>query len=509
MHSVMRQSVPLLMFIFLLCCPWMDARAAEPPAVTVLPQEGFNLVVQEQISPSYVIVQLTSPLHNWFAGTFTHLATTDEMTIGISMEGNDSEGNKGDVRKWTGLKPVMTYADPTQYAAYESFTRTPQGVWVSDDPLKAGEARNAGTGIVPRQAVIPSQVAEQFLSADGNYWSPWREVDTVEIVANVNIFRIKQHFALPTATIAMRIPCPCQFQQAFLKQLQACQLPGVTIETVGVSAAHRALPVICLENADPPADGKSRPTVLLIAGEHATEPAGSWAAFGLLKHLLSLPTTAPLRRDVRWMLLPIEDPDGRAASLFDHLTDQFCQTANRYPEVLAYTRYLSDFAFSTNRPIDIVVNLHNVEANEGPNLFSPVADIGQQEDIAVVNRLCYTLLRQQGYLVANTDLPEDIERVFRSRLYGWCASSLASLDIVFEVNDRYPQHRLTLADTQHIGRELGEALLGFCESADGQRRHQQACRTLATRALARACYFQSVCRTPATRTPYDVIGRGF
>jgi len=487
----------------------LDARAVEPPAVTVMPQAGFNLAIQEQISPSYVIVQLTSPLHNWFAGTFTNLTTTGEMTIGISMEGNDTEGNKGDVRKWDGLKPAMTYADPTQYAAYESFTRTPQGVWMSDDPLKAGEAGNAGTGAVPRQTVIPPQVAEQFLSADGNYWSPWREIDTVELVPNVNIFRMKQHFTLPTATIAMRVPFSCQYLQAFLKQLQILRLPGVTVENAGFSAAHRALPVICLEDADPPADGKSRPTILLIAGEHATEPAGSWAAFGLLKHLLSLPVTSPLRRDIRWMLLPIEDPDGRAAALFDHLTDQFCQTTEGYPEVLAYTRYLSDFSFSTNRPIDIVVNLHNVEANEGPNLFSPVADFREKEDIAEVNRLCYTRLRQQGYQVANTDLPEDIERVFRSRLYGWCTCSLASLDIVFEVNDRYPRHRLTLAETQYIGRALGESLWGFYDSADGQRRHQQACRVFAARALERARYFTSVHRTPATRTPFDVIGQGF
>ncbi len=173
------------------------------PPIAITPSDGFSLEVVDQTTPHYVIVKLTSPAHNWLAGTFTHLPTDKDVTIGLSIAGNDTKSNAADVKKWQGLVPVMTYADPKQY---ETYKWDAQGRWVSGDPFKQDEAKYAGTGKVPAQAVIPKDMAEQFLSADGKYWSAWREVDTAEALPGINVFRITQRFGQATATVAMRVP---------------------------------------------------------------------------------------------------------------------------------------------------------------------------------------------------------------------------------------------------------------------------------------------------------------
>jgi len=218
----------------MLCASAQEAmlpRSLDPPPIAVSPQDGFNLEVVDQITPHYV--KLASPAHNWFAGTFTDLPTDKGVTIGLSMAGNDTRGNAADVKKWVGLVPVMTYADPTQYETYEWFIKDQDGRWVSGDPFKQGEARFAGTGKVPDQMVIPEEVAEQFLSADGQYWQAWREVDHAEAVPGINVFRITQRFAYPTATVAMRVPYTYRFFQEFIQRLQTAKIAGVEIDLIG------------------------------------------------------------------------------------------------------------------------------------------------------------------------------------------------------------------------------------------------------------------------------------
>jgi len=195
----------------------------------------------DQITPHYVIVTLASPAHNWFAGTFTDLPTDKDVTIGLSMAGNDTRGNAADVTKWVGLMPVMTYADPTQYETYEWFAKNKEGRWVSGDPFKQGEAKFAGTGKVPTQTVIPKDVAEQFLSKDGTYWQPWREVDTVEAVPGINIFRITQQYAYPTATVAMRVPFTYTYLCQFITRLKTAKFPGIVIDVVVKSKEGREI----------------------------------------------------------------------------------------------------------------------------------------------------------------------------------------------------------------------------------------------------------------------------
>ena len=494
--------LPVLGLLSLLCV------TAHTEEISLAPGDGCNLTIRERVSPTHLVAGLTTPVHNWFAGTLTHLPT-DEVTIDIPMTGNDGGDNKGDVHKWVGLRPLLTYADPMRYEAYESFTKTPEGLWLSQDPLKTGKAKEAGHGVVPQQTVVPAEVAEQFLSADKQRWFPWREVETVEANVDTNTFSIKQRFALPTATLAMRVPFTDAYLQAFLAKLQAQHLPGVTIDSPGATLGKRTLSIIRVDDPTPAADGVFRPTVLVTAGEHATEHASGWAAFGMLARLIHEPPTSSLRKGRTWLFLPIVDPDGRAQSMFDRITEECCALNTGHPEMFAYTRYLTDFAFPAGRPIDVVVDLHNLEANEGMHLISPIVNIGNVPLVRDFNRLFFTQLAQQGYTVGDAEKTPEMDRVMRSLLYGWCTTSTASFDLVYEVNDRYPPHRLSLPELQGIGVILDDELAAWCDSAAGQQWHQQACQVMAKRVKDRVKYFQERDRDPADRTPFDTIIQGY
>ena len=222
-----------------------------PPPITTIPSDGFNMKVVEQLTPYYVITTLDPPVFNWFAGTFTNLPTDKEVTIGLNMSGMDHIVNKADVSKWVGgLKPVMTYADPTKYESYEWFTKDNLGRWVSGDPFKTDNLKYAGTGTVPDQHVIPANIAEQFLSKDTKFWSPWRPVDSTEIISSLNILRIRQCFSMPTTTIAMHIPFPTALQQAIIERIQRAKVPGISVDEIGKTMDGNPIRVIRIAHGD-------------------------------------------------------------------------------------------------------------------------------------------------------------------------------------------------------------------------------------------------------------------
>lgn len=244
----------LTVFATVFCARLLVFAADEPTPIEIVPSDGFNLKIEEQLPNNYVIVSLQTPVHNWFAATISNLPINQEVTIGLSMEGTDTKGNQGSVAKWAGtpgLIPVMTYADPTTYEAYEWYEKDAKGRWVSGDLFKTGNARFAGTGKVPEQTAIPKEAAEQFLSTDG-YWQPWREVDAAEAVVPLNIFRMKQKFAASTATVAMRVPFTYTYQQLWLEKLKAAKLPGVCIDECGKTPQGRLLQVVRVEDPNLP-----------------------------------------------------------------------------------------------------------------------------------------------------------------------------------------------------------------------------------------------------------------
>jgi hypothetical protein len=435
--------------------------------VQISQSPGMNLQMVEQVSTNYIIVKVSPAIHNVCAGTFLHLPTDHVMNIGLSMA-----GTPGNVSKWQGLLPEMTYGDPAVYETYEWFRKDGQGRWVSGDVLKRAKARYAGNGTVPSQTAMPLAVASKYLMDNGTYWSCWKEVDVAEAVPAYNVFRIKQKFDLENATIASRVPYTYRFQQQFLDRLQQSQMPGVAVETIGTTPGGRKLSVIRIDDANSRVPRRERPTILITAREHATEPASSWVAHGLACALLAQTAeAAALRKDKTWLIVTILDPDGSDAGILNHLTSKFAEGNKNPPsEVQDYQRYLSTYVATTGT-IDLAVSLHNVEANESAHAFVPVIDPQYQTQVVAVNSRFFTALQAQGYLTGTPDQAWEY-RAFNMRLFGWCAMKFGSLPLAFEVNDRYPKQTLSLDRLQRMGAVLARSITEWLAADDGRHWHE-------------------------------------
>lgn len=479
-------------------------------SIQIVLGDGTNLEIEEIINTNYIVAKLCSPVHNFFFGCFQNLQTTGETTtIGLSLEGNDTDGNRADVTKWANLAPCMSYADPSYYDSFIWYEKDEQGRWVSGDPLACENARYAGTGDVPVQTVIPREVSKAFLSKDGRYWQPWREI-VGEAVPGLNIFRMKEAFVLPTASVALRIPYTYTYLQAFIVRLKAAKFPGVFVDELGTTPEGRKLQIIRMEDPallQQPAD---HPTICLIAREHASEQASSWALQGTINTLLDgSPQAIELRRGRTWLFVPIEDPDGSAHSTFDHLTDAFKKpnNPNTPPEVFAYARYLNDYVVS-GRTIDLVVSLHNVEANECANIFCPFQDQNRQSEVVNFNRLLFDALSKEGYLVGNAEQTWGTG-VISTRLYGYISKHFGSTDIVYEVNDRYHLRRLSLAQLQRMGAILAQCISQWCLSDEGSAAHKHVTEIRLRRQKERESYFIKQEYSPNERTKFDILVLGY
>jgi len=486
------------------------ADPSAPPAIGIIPTDGENLVVADQLAPNRLLLELSSPVHNWFAGTFTNLPVGQPVTLGFSMTGMDSQGLPADVSKWRGLMPVVTCADPARYESYEWFRKDARGHWISGDPFKTAAERDAGAGPVPEQQVVPAELAAGYLSTDGTYWAPWREVDSTETLTGVNIFRIKQTFNTPTATVAMRVPFTYSYLQAMLARLQARQYPGVTVEEIGATKAGRKLQIIRLDDPEAIA-GQPVKTILLIAREHATEPASSWVMSGALAALLrQTPEAKRMRRGTTWLLLPIEDPDGSADCTFDRLTELFLDLPAdeaTAPELYAYARYFSQYIYR-GRTVHIAVSLHNVEANETEQIMCPYINSRDQAQVLQFNQTFFGALTARGFTTG------DPQRAWASgfapfRLFGWCADQFGACALGYEFNDRYPQQRLTLDREQEIGEVLAGSLSHWLATPDGKFICARAEQLTRLKRLERSAHYARAGHTPDGRTHFELIRQGF
>ncbi|HEY3379934.1 MAG TPA: M14 family zinc carboxypeptidase [Armatimonadota bacterium] len=482
-----------------------------PAGITIVPADGFNLAITDEISPEYVVASQITPVHNWFAGNFTHLPVGKQVTIGIHLTADPEAKNTTDVNKWQGLLPLMTYADPTRYESYEWFHKDTRGRWISGDPCKIGDEKLAGMGELPVQQVIPAEQAQQFLSTDRQYWMPWRDVDAAAAVPPLNIFRVQQTFALPSASIAMRVPYTYTYQQAFLARLKARQLPGVFIDEIGATREGRKLQILRLEDSTQQTTPATHRTIIITGREHATEAASSWAVMGALRALLADSAEArALRQDTTWILIPLVDPDGSVASVFDRLTEMFntmAENSTLSPEALAYARYFTDYVYR-GHVIDIAVSVHNLEANEGPNVVCPLISYPNKIAVQDINRCFFDELTKQGLLVADPLTPWDFGWA-QYRLYGWCAVNYGAIDLSFEVNDRYAKKRLSLAELQGIGGELARTLVRWTRSSTGERQRVRTSKLFRLQCLERDAYFSNPDHPLEARTDADMVVRGF
>jgi len=485
----------------------LAAFATEPGAgITAVPQEGFNLRVRELASPTYAVLTLDPPTHGWFAGTFTGLPTDQPVTFGFSMDGNDDYLTPADVSKWRGLRPVMSYADPLQYDSYVGYVKDETGHWQVDDPFTPAD-RDAGTGTVPKQQVVPPDVAAQFLSTNGQVWYPWREVTEAQALTGVNVFRMIETFAHPTATVAMRVPYPCAYLHGMLERLQAAQRPGVYIDTLGTTPGGYPLTVIRLEPPDLATAPKDRPTILAYAREHATEPEGSWVIDGMLRWLLSDALDAKAaRQQCDWLLIPLLDPDDAARAVYNAEANIFFPVGTIRPEAIAYATYLINWVDARHK-LEVAITVHNIECNEGPNLFTPLINGNRETLIRQLDAALWEAAHQAGFAASQPSW--SMVGLAKGRLAGWCYKVFHTLDLFYEVNGRAPTSRLSPVELREIGRLLAQHGMHVVTSESTGAVRAEIVKCLQDRETARAAWWQRTGRTTQTRANVDILTYGY
>lgn len=495
----------LLLLSGLLAVGGLAAAQDNASGLITVPHDGFNLVVTELLSPTYAILKLSVPNHGWFAGTFTNLPTEQPVTFGWSMDGNDDQ-YPADVTKWKGLRPVMTYADPTRYESYIGYTRRKDGRWIAANLFRTRKTADAGAGPLPSQTVIPEPLATQFLSTDGSTWYPWREMTTVQTLSNVNIFRVTETFVQPTATLAMRVPYTYTYLQAFLEQLRQAKPAGVTIDIAGLTPEQRQLVVIRLEPPHLQSASKERPTILIYAREHATEPEGSWVIEGVLQWLLSHDAAAKTaRQQCDWLLIPMLDPDcaaqARCAS-----GDLFNANATTRTEGVAYATYLVNWIDAGHR-LEVVINLHNVECTEGPNLFTPMVNAARETQIRPLQQPFFTAADKLGFTTGQPGWSMVGYASFR--LSGWCYNVFRTFDMFYEVNGRAPLSRLNPVQLRQIGNLLAQHSYAVVGSPTMGSVRAEINKHLSEREVARNKIWQRNGRDAQSRTVGELLTYGY
>ena len=255
--------------------------------------------------------------------------------------------------------------------------------------------------------------------------------------------------------------------------------------------------------ATAPAD---RPTILVYAREHATEPDGSWVVEGMLAWLLSDdPDAHTARRQCDWLLMPLLDPDYTAHSQYRN-AEMFRSGDGIRPEALALARYMLQWV-DQGHAIALVLNLHNVECTEGPNFFTPILNPARLEQATALKTALYAAATAAGYTTGTPGWA--IVGLQSSRLSGWCSRVFGACDLAYEINSRVPTARLDLPRLRHLGAVLARAFTRYRETPACQAHLEILATHLAQRQVARQAWRQRTGRRPGDRTTYELMTLGY
>ena len=302
------------------------------------------------------------------------------------------------------------------------------------------------------------------------------------------------------------MPYPYPYQHAMLERLQAAKRPGVFLDQLGETPGGHTLTVIRLEPPDPATAPAERPTILAYAREHGTEPEGSWVVEGMLRWLLSDdPDAVTARQQYDWLLIPLLDPDDAGRCRYTS-ANIFSNAAPVRPEAVAYATYLVH-RIDTGRRLELVINLHNVECTEGPNLFTPLVNRLRQPAIAELNAPLWPAAREAGFTVGQPAW--SMVGLANERLSGWCFQHFRTMDLFYEVNGRAPASRLTPGRLRQLGAVLARQSSAMMRSPVMAAVRADITEHLAARTRTRADYWQTQGRTAQTRTTGDLLVLGY
>ena len=479
--------------------------------VKIIDTAGCNLAIVEETDTNTYSLKSTSGAHNWFAGVFEGLDTSNPTTFSLCMDGTGTPESPGDVSKWDGLWPVYTYGKYWDYNTYIYYTKNADGYWVSSDIF--AKEKLAGNGKTPEQTVIPTELSEEFLSDDGNYWSAWQEIQDTKINVGSNIFTLTKQFNSPNTSLAMRIPYTYDYEYEYMKKLKQANVSGVTVHEIGKSIRNHNLYVVEVSDSTASEEElKDRRVVLMYANEDGDEPDGCWVVNGAMNHLIqgiqnNDKEVKKILSEVTFLFIPLLDPVGWSNSTYGEITYDFKPASYNdvRSEVVLYAKFITSWCGDANRRLDIVCNLHNVECNEAPNVLCPILEGNQIEEIDNLNKFLLLRLKElQDVHISN--IYWIIGGFSKNRFAGWCSNHWGNIQISYEINSRYHHNRMSQYDINKLGESFAISFNNYFYSVEYER------------AMLRINYIFSaqnkrrndfIAEMGKAQSFYQILGRGF
>ena len=223
-------------------------------------------------------------------------------------------------------------------------------------------------------------------SYDGEHWERF---SNCSFDSRTRSLRIRHIFSRDPVWIAYIPPYTFSRLQSLLTEVRTN--PAVKVGSLGMSVEGRPLYVVDVD--EPGLENDRRPVVWFVARQHAFEAGGSWALEGMLRFLVSKdPEAQAIRRQVRFRLCPMLNPDGVFAggTRFNargvdlnrqwRSSDALSHDSSAAPEIAFVKQAIARWS-KTDR-LDLWVNIHNNDMiwnDDGDYIrFAPV----EREDTA-------------------------------------------------------------------------------------------------------------------------------
>ena len=272
--------------------------------------------------------------------------------------------------------------------------------------------------------------------------------------------------------IAHRVPYTIGHHLEYMDKLQERARYGaehLTVHKVGKSKDGRPLHVIELASpADPEATDK--PVIVVTSGEHPDEMTTYQAmAKGAIKYLLSDRDMAKtLRRRATFLFVPVLDPDGLAKTMYENIcytfTDEGNFGAGGEPSRTSkeYAKFFRKWVNDGKR-LDLHILTHNVEAAETKtHMFNYLVEpeSGRHKMSMRLWRHVRDHVRDVGFRVSNHPTGTGYTS---NRLGGFLRFMVGTMQLFVEFNSqpRSPARKLTLIETQKLGRHVVQAAVDF------------------------------------------------
>jgi hypothetical protein len=252
------------------------------------------------------------------------------------------------------------------------------------------------------------------------------------------------------AHVCMRYPYTPSYNERYLDSLT--NESSVSVITVGSSKEGRPLRVVKIGEGTE-AGEQRKPCVLIYAREHADEQDSSWAAQGAIEFLVSDTTEArQIRKQCTFLVIPLLDPDGAAAPVYEHITDSFGEGYTTI-ESIAYSATFKAWV-DRGKPLQLVLNLHNLESQEGPHVSNPRIESDAKRikySQAFYNEFVVPPIKAIDFRVG---APTESKGPSPGRLGDWLRVTYGTLHLPIELNSQERHRHMTISDLHQVGKLL-------------------------------------------------------